>query len=177
MVAGEEAAVVDALTAAFHREELASWIDPEPGARRTSLHSMFTSIITASSGEYVIEVTDDLGAAAVWCPPEVHVAQSSQSDRSEVISLFRQIDELAPPGPHWYLAFLGAARRGEGGGSSLLAHRLGLIGDGSAALWTATGANVEFYARFRFEVFVQSEIFGMSTWWLLRPGSGDLEGG
>ena len=168
MAPGEESRAVDALTEAFQREELATWIDPDPRERRASLHAMFTSMMTSPPPEYVIEVTDDLGAVAIWSPPEYPVGPSGEFERPEVTELFQRIDESAPPGSYWYLAFLGAARRSEGGGRALLTHRLDVIGDRPVALWTATEANVAYYARFGFEPFSTAEVPGKSAWWLVR---------
>ncbi len=168
MASGETGRVIDVLTEAFQREDLASWMHPEPAARRDAMHALFDEVVGSADEDVEIDVTDDLGAAAVWYPPGHRAGGVGEFDRPDVTELFRQIDVLVPPGPHWYLAFLGAARRGGGGGRALLTHRLGSI-EGPASLWTATEANLAFYARFGFEVAGEAEVPGRKAWWMVRP--------
>lgn len=92
---------MQALAAAFHREVMATWIDPDPEERRSTLHLMFTSMVTSSPTGCITEVTDDLGAAAIWYPPEFPFGPSGEFARPEVTQLFRRIDQLAPPEPYW----------------------------------------------------------------------------
>ncbi len=78
-------------------------------------------------------------------------------------------------GPHWYLATLGVDPecQGQGVGSALLRHWLGLVDeDGRPAyLETDDPRNLPFYGRAGFATTREVRIFGVKVWLMARPGA------
>jgi hypothetical protein len=69
MRAGEERQVADALSEAFVRDAFAIWLMPDPVVRRETMRSLFEGLLTSRGPDVVVDVTDDLEAAAIWLPP------------------------------------------------------------------------------------------------------------
>ena len=65
---GEQEAAAACLTDAFQRDALASWLLPDPAVRRAQMRAMFDEVLAGLPPEAVVEVTDDLGAVAIWMP-------------------------------------------------------------------------------------------------------------
>ena len=167
MAAGEEPLVTGVLADAFQRETLAIWIEPDPVLRRESFRILFHDLLKGPAEGRVVDVTTDHGAAAIWYSPGAAPPPVDGPAHPEAAALFAEVESLKPPGPYWYLAFLGAAARARGGGGALLRHRLHRV-EGRAALWTASPANLGYYARFGFEVHSRTRLAGPTAWWLTR---------
>ena len=75
--------------------------------------------------------------------------------------------------PHeefWYLAGVGAVRRGEGVGTALLGHRLGRV-TGPAYLESSKRENIALYERFGFELRDSLQLpDGPELWPMWRTG-------
>jgi ribosomal protein S18 acetylase RimI-like enzyme len=166
----EISAIANCLGDAFSRDPFNQWVFPDPSTRRAQLTDFLGELTERSikSGA-LVDVVDDLAAkhqagesldgqaiaaAAVWDPPGVAVHADFQVLRDEVVDALEQIYAAQPTVPHWYLDILSARGGGQGYGSALLGHRLHHLDAAheSAALWTATDANVRLYQRHGFEV-------------------------
>jgi GNAT superfamily N-acetyltransferase len=168
---GEQSRVADTLAEAFQRDPLAGWLHPDPDERRATMGRRFQALLQDLPTGAVVEVTDDLGAAAIWLPPGSDLGNDAGPDSPAAVQeVFARVSALEPPQPFWYLEFLGARVRGAGGGSALLRHRLPLVDAAGlpTALWTGAEANVGFYARHGFRVLHQLDFEGAGAWWLWR---------
>ena len=174
---GEEPAVAAALADAFQRDAFAIWLLPDPDERRAVLGGMFGGLVRGAPAGAILEVTDDLDAAALWLPPGTDVTSSPPPGSSAAVvdpfavnDAFARVNAAIPPQPYWYLHFLGARTLGAGGGSALLRQRqretdaAGL----PTALWTAAEVNLRFYAKNGYRVLERLDFDGASAWWLWR---------
>lgn len=84
------------------------------------------------------------------------------------------VDAHRPDGPHWYLHDIATspAVRGQGIGSRLLEHRLGLVDDTGLPVFleATTVASARLYARFGFETIATvTELPGTRSFVMIRP--------
>lgn len=168
MADGEQRAVAAALADAFDRDPLAQWLYPDAGKRLAKHLGMFESAAQGVTPNVLIDVTDDLQAAAIWHPPGHPRNWDAPPDAAPAAAeLFAALGATMPSQPFWYLEFLGARTAGSGGGSALMRHRLGLL-SGPVVLWTANEANMGFYQRFGCAVVGRVGVAGATAWWLER---------
>jgi GNAT superfamily N-acetyltransferase len=120
--------------------------------------------------------------AAIWDPPghcvsawrqlasiPFYLAAMGRGLRRGV-ALETAMHRTRPSRPFWYLAGVGAVRRGEGIGSALLRHRLEQI-SGPAYLESSKKENIPLYERFGFELRDTLEIAdGPELWPMWRSG-------
>ena len=161
--------VADILVEAFQRDPLAAWLHPHPDMRRAAHVSMFAELLRAPPAGARVQLAEDDGAAAIWLPPGARPDGSGPpNERPEVALLFAKLAAARPLTQAWYLAFLGARRKGGGGGSALLNHGLDRL-DGPVSLWTGNPANLAFYGRFGFAETSRHTVADVTAFWMLRP--------
>ena len=166
MVPGEAGTLATVLADAFDRAPLAQLLSPDPATRRTSLTTLFAEELALPPHRATVETTTSLDAVAIWYPPGHDLRLTpAPGEAGPAAAFFASIAAAAPPGPFWYLAFLGARAPGTGGGTALLRHGLARI-DGPAALWTAHAPNVGFYRRFGFTVVSEHRHAIATAWWM-----------
>lgn len=151
---------------AFARSTFSQWIHPVEAERLAALERMFGHVLSHLPPGAEVDVTDGLGAVAIWLPPgsDVHNTPPPGA-RPAVLEVFSRINATTPAQPFWYLQFLGAKVPGAGGGTALMEHRAELR---PAALWTDSEANVRFYGRYGFRPVRREEPDGVSFSWLWR---------
>ena len=177
--------VSSALSVAFARDPVASYLFPDERRRRRCLPKFFRVQLTNGylrRGE--VFVTDDCLGAAMWIPswadaPTLHDRLAHLSILPLVRGRFpaaHQLTELLaahhPRRPHYYLGTLGVDPQvqGQGYATALMApllERCDAEGVG-AYLECSTGSNVSFYARRGFVVSEKvTAPFGGPPLWLM----------
>jgi GNAT superfamily N-acetyltransferase len=158
---------------AFYDDPVSVWLLPDPKGRTAHLSRLFATVTRhhhlPRGGVEVACGGSDIGAAALWDPPD----QWRESGRAELamapallrtfglrVSLGRAAQEamkrVHPEEPHWYLAVLGSdpSVRGQGYGQALMQSRLDRC-DAEycpAYLESSKPENVPYYQRFGFTV-------------------------
>ena len=175
---GEQSAAIAVLTKSFADSPFGLWLYPDPATGQKEFTALFTSYLAKPTT--VVDVTDDLLSVALWEPPTPEEAKAPAEESkpdaptdgtvtSEASRLFAAVDANKPKVPGaWYLAFVGSL--GKGGGSALIQHRLGLIGNAPATLWTPAEALVPFYGKFGFQLTSRHDVVGASAFWMTRDG-------
>ncbi len=87
----------------------------------------------------------------------------------------KEIDEIHPQDPHYYIEYLGVLPeyQGQGLGSTILQFitaRADEVNSG-CFLETASPRNVPLYQRYGFEILAEKQIIGLNTWFMWRPES------
>ena len=174
--AEEHAAAVAVLTKSFADSPFGRWLYPDAATGEREFTALFSSYLAKPTS--VVDVTDDLLSVAIWEPPSTDSedkAVEAKTDapredtllRAEAGGLFAAVDAAKPKvAGAWYLAFVGSL--GKGGGSALIRHRLGLVGEAPATLWTPAEGLVSFYSRFGFELLSRHDVDGASAFWMAR---------
>ena len=174
--AEEHAAAIAVLTKSFAHSPFGLWLYPDTAIGEREFTALFASYLAKPTA--VVDVTDDLRSVAVWTAPAAaeKKAEAEQDEtyvgtvHAEAAALFAAVDAAEPKAAGaWYLAFLGSL--GKGGGSALIQHRLGLIGEAPASLWTPAEGLVPFYGRFGFELLSRHDVDGASAFWMTRAAA------
>jgi GNAT superfamily N-acetyltransferase len=153
--------LVRVMAAAFDDDPVTRWLVP-PGR---SLHPLFTAHARwahfAPGCTDLAVIEDEVVGVAFWDPPGFRVSALRQVAAIPFYAraLGRHLGRGAaaesvmhrarPHDEFWYLAGVGAARRGQGIGSALLRHRLDRI-RGAAYLESSKRENIALYERFGF---------------------------
>ncbi len=155
--------VVRVMAAAFDDDPVARWLVP-PGRSLEpffAAHSRWSHFAPGCTDLALVD-GEPVGAA-FWDPPgfQVSVLRQVVALPFYVRALGRHLDRGAtvesqmrrvrPAEEFWYLAGVGAVRRGEGIGSALLRHRLDALA-GPAYLESSKQENIALYERFGFEL-------------------------
>jgi GNAT superfamily N-acetyltransferase len=174
--------VVRVLATAFDDDPVTRWLVPEG----RSLVPLFRAHVRAGNAAQqhidLALIDGEPVGAAVWHEPGYHLATWRQlaSIPWYAVALGRQLQRGATlenlmhrARPHtelWYLAGVGAVRRGEGIGSALLRHRLDRA-SGPAYLESSKRENIALYERFGFELREPLSLpDGPPLWPMLRRG-------
>jgi GNAT superfamily N-acetyltransferase len=174
--------VVRVLAAAFDDDPVARWM--VPAAR--SLKPLFRAHVrTGNAAQQHIDLALADGrpvGAAIWHEPGYTLATWRQlaSIPRYAVALRRNLPRGAalesvmhkarPHEEFWYLAGIGAVRRGEGVGTALLGHRLEQV-TGSAYLESSKRENIALYERFGFELRDSLQLpDGPELWPMWRRG-------
>ncbi|KAJ3286719.1 hypothetical protein HDU79_006283 [Rhizoclosmatium sp. JEL0117] len=151
-----------------------SFIYADAAAREAGDKKFFTDLIKNRDPLKIkVNVTDDIGAVAVWEHKSTDLTEdaaypSIEGIKPEAEQLFALVDKNEPPRPFLYLAFVGAAAKGTGAGSALIRHGLEQAKPGErVALFTSIGS-VPFYERFGFKVTTTMEVQGFSLAWMIK---------
>ncbi len=162
-VAADRRDVVRVMAAAFDDDPVTRWLVP-PGRSLEPLfaaHSRWSHFAPGSTDLALLD-GEPVGAA-FWDPPGFRVSALRQVaalpfyvralrrhlDRGATVE--SQMRKARPAEEFWYLAGVGAIRRGQGIGSALLRHRLDAI-TGPAYLESSKQENIALYERFGFEL-------------------------
>jgi GNAT superfamily N-acetyltransferase len=174
--------VVRVMSAAFDDDPVTRWLVP-PGRSLDPLFAAHARWAHFAPGCTDLALLDgETVGAAFWDPPGFGVSAIRQlaaipfyaralgrhlgrgATAESVMHRARPHDEF------WYLAGVGAVRRGHGIGSALLHHRLGRI-RGAAYLESSKSENIALYQRFGFELReVISLPDGPDLWPMWRAG-------
>jgi ribosomal protein S18 acetylase RimI-like enzyme len=168
--------VVRVMATAFDDDPVTRWLVPQ----HRSLEPLFAAHARwahASPGGTDLAVLDgEAVGAAFWDPPGFRVSTMRQlaSIPAYAWALRRRLPRGAtvegamhrarPHEEFWYLAGVGAVRRGEGIGSALLRHRLEAV-QGAAYLESSKQENIPLYERFGFELRDPIRIAGGPELW------------
>jgi GNAT superfamily N-acetyltransferase len=170
------------MAAAFDDDPVTRWLVPEgrPLDRLFTAHARWTHYAPSCTDLALLDGVPV--GAAFWDPPgwRVPVARQLAGLPFYAVTLGRRLGRGAtvesvmhrarPHEEFWYLAGVGAVRRGEGIGSALLRHRLDRI-DGPAYLESSKRENVPLYERFGFELRDPIEVpSGPELWPMWRKG-------
>jgi hypothetical protein len=82
--------VVSTFARAFNRDPFNQWIFPDPTTREARLTELFSSLTIRSVAHgAIVEVTEDVEAAALWDPPGTAVSEEGATEfRPEVVNAF-----------------------------------------------------------------------------------------
>lgn len=155
--------VVRVMAAAFDDDPVIRWLLPE-GRPLEPLFAAHARWAHAAPGATDLALVDGAPVgAAFWDPPGYRpsVGRQLASVPAYAWALGRHLGRGAtieslmhrarPQQEFWYLAGVGAVRRGEGIGSALLRHRLDTM-RGPAYLESSKQENIPLYERFGFEL-------------------------
>lgn len=158
---------------AFYDDPVMTWILPDDNARLGNLTRLFATITRhhhfRAGGVEVCCDGSDIGAAALWDPPdqwrESRWSQLRQtpaflrvfgSGAAKARGLQELMNRVHPEEPHWYLAAIGSDPnvRGQGFGQVLMRSRLDRVDaeHAPAYLESTKSENVPYYQRFGFDV-------------------------
>ncbi len=174
--------VVRVMATAFDDDPVARWL--VPAAR--SLHPLFAAHARwahdAPGSTDLALVDGEPVGAAFWDPPGFRTpawrqvaaipfyARALRRNLGRGAALEGLMHKARPQEEFWYLAGVGAVRRGEGIGTALLRHRLGAI-TGPAYLESSKEENIPLYERFGFELREPLRVAGGPELWpMWRPG-------
>jgi ribosomal protein S18 acetylase RimI-like enzyme len=191
--AGDRAAVVAALTAAFMDDPVTNWATPSDRHRPAVLRHFFGSYFDFHAGEGMVYADPERRGAAVWALPgnwrttagqDLRIARAFAHPRHwlrgpsvawGLLGLERK--HPAEP-PHFYLASVGVMPEGQGRGlgSRLLQPVLEICDrDGIPAyLESSKESNIAFYARHGFRVTAELKLSrrGPTMWPMWREPRG-----
>ena len=161
------------LARAFYDDPVMIWLIPDENSRTAHLARLFATMTRhhhlARGGVEVACQATDIGAAALWDPPD----QWQETQRAQLamtptfLRVFglrsmrgRAVQELMkhahPEEPHWYLGVIGSdpTVRGQGFGQALMKSRLDRCDAeySPAYLESTKFENVSYYQRFGFTV-------------------------
>jgi GNAT superfamily N-acetyltransferase len=179
------------LARAFYDDPVMVWLLPDEKPRTAQLYRLFATMTRhhhlARGGAEVACDGPDIGAAALWAPPnqwqETRRAQLAMTPafirvfglRSMRGRAVQEAMKLAhPEEPHWYLAVIGSdpSVRGKGFGQVLMHSRLDRVDaeHAPAYLESSNPVNIPYYQRFGFEVTGEIKLpeGGPSLWPMWR---------
>ena len=155
--------VVQVMAAAFDDDPVTRWLIP-PGRSLEPLFAAHARWAHSAPGGTDLALLDgEPVGAAFWDPPGFRLSVGRQlgSIPAYARALGRHLGRGAaieslmhrarPHEEFWYLAGVGAVRRGEGIGSALLQYRLDAV-RGAAYLESSKQENIPLYERFGFEL-------------------------
>ncbi|WP_202879305.1 GNAT family N-acetyltransferase [Nocardioides cynanchi] len=154
--------VVRVMASAFDDDPVTRWLVPE-GRSLVPLFRAHLGTANAHAQSVDVAVADGVAVgAAIWQEPGYRVSTWRQlaAIPAYARALGRHLGRGAtvesvmhrarPHEEFWYLAGVGAVRRGEGIGSAMLRHRLDRVA-GPAYLESSKQENISLYERFGFE--------------------------
>jgi ribosomal protein S18 acetylase RimI-like enzyme len=169
--------VVDCLAAAFIDDPLMCWVfASDPDARPANVTAWMRAEVEAALGYGHAYVDVEGQGAALWSPPEKNfydndglVAEmfallaTAESDRNDIVAEgLMQFGEHFPDTPHFYLAIVGVAPEGRGGGvgARLIERVLNICDEEGidAYLESSNPRNVGLYERLGFEVTAEMQM-------------------
>jgi len=160
--AADRREVVRVMAAAFDDDPVTRWLVPSGRSLRPlfATHARWAHDAADSTDLAVLD-GEPVGAA-FWDPPGFRVPTWRQlasipsyswalrRNLGRGVALENVMHHARPHEEFWYLAGVGAVRRGEGIGTALLRHRLGQM-SGPAYLESSKRENIPLYERFGFE--------------------------
>jgi ribosomal protein S18 acetylase RimI-like enzyme len=170
MAAGERAAALATMVAAFAADPLVRWWFPDDGAYPEQAGLFFGTLLDLRAEGGEVWLADGAAAVSMWTPPggllvaparqEVAFAAMNAALPDAAVRGLVRVDERVhaalPRRPHWYLGVLATApdRRGRGLAGAVLAPVLAHADRSGLDVWLETAAerNLGFYARHGFVV-------------------------
>lgn len=161
--AADRGDVVRVLASAFDDDPVTRWLVPHPHSLRPLFASHARWSHDAAGCTDLALLDGEPVGAAFWDPPGFRVAAWRQLASMPFyvralgrrfgrgVALENVMHRARPRTDFWYLAGVGAVRRGEGIGSALLGHRLASA-TGPAYLESSKRENIPLYERFGFEL-------------------------
>ncbi|MCC2314900.1 GNAT family N-acetyltransferase [Cellulomonas xiejunii] len=166
--------------------------DDDRVARLSRVYAAVARMTLASGGVVDLARAGAAGpvvGVAVWEPPDLALGRWAQVREvptlvgavglrhlPAAVRALRAFAAQRPRYPHWFLAYVGAApaARGQGVGSTLLAHRLAVVeGTGMPVyLEATTDASRRLYERFGFRATGTIELGGATATTMVRPAGG-----
>jgi ribosomal protein S18 acetylase RimI-like enzyme len=162
----DEAALTAVITLAFTTDPAARWTWPRP----QQFLAHFPSVVKAFGGNaYAHEsayYVEGHAGAALWLPPAVRPDQDTLSAllkdtgaaevQKDLASVFEQMENYHPKGPHWYLPLIGVdpCQQGKGYGAALMKHALIPCDRDHAVAYleSSNPKNIPLYERHGFEL-------------------------
>lgn len=177
--AGDEAAVIAALTVAFSADPITRWLYPSPHQYLTHFPSLLRAFAGQAFAHGTADYTEDGIGVALWLPPNVQPDEEqmvallqesvAEAQQEMAFAVLEQMGHSHPSEPHWYLPVIGVdlPRQGKGYGSALLRHALVRCDrqGAPAYLESSSPANVPLYERHGFEVVRAIQIGTAPTMW------------
>ncbi|MHB8246719.1 MAG: GNAT family N-acetyltransferase [Acidimicrobiales bacterium] len=173
--------VTGVLSEAFRSDPVIRWLLPEGQRVELLFHALARYQHGLHGGTDLAEIDGEPAGASLWDRPgyrqstwhtlgsAVPLVRSLRSRIHYGSALEQAFHRERPPGAFWYLASIGAAHKGQGIGSALLAHRLDHLA-GPVYLESSNEMNLPLYERFGFRV--TGEIClphnGPTCWKMLR---------
>ena len=188
---GQGRAVGAMLARAFDADLMMTHLLPDGDRRGRRLPRFMGATVRHCARYGRVRVAGDLAGAACWLAPGQTDLTVLRMVRSGMLAMplqigldpFRRMLALtAPiekahhrlvPGPHWYLQVLGTdpAHRGQGVGGALIAEGTTWADEDGLPVYleTMNERNVDYYARFGFDVAEVVPHERVTTWAMLRP--------
>jgi ribosomal protein S18 acetylase RimI-like enzyme len=178
---------IAAVTLAFGNDPVARWFLPDAGSYLTYWPQILRTLGGAALDMGTADSIDDHSGVALWLPPGVVADDEALGPildrgvpagrRQEAQDFMAQMGKFHPPGPHWYLPYLGvdATRQGRGYGSALLRHALRRC-DASAVpanLDASNQGNKRLYERHGFRELGVIQVGSSPPMWPMQRDPGD----
>jgi ribosomal protein S18 acetylase RimI-like enzyme len=162
---------IQTIVLAFAADPVIRWFYSEPW-RYVAHYGDFVEVFGGQAfGEGSAWTLGDYLATAIWLSPAsrlddkaiVHHLESTVTPEKfkDLLDVLGQMDAGHPPGPHWYLAWIGvdSAMQGRGLGNQLMAQCLQVVDADPAPVYldNTNPRNVAFYERHGFRVVGESK--------------------
>jgi ribosomal protein S18 acetylase RimI-like enzyme len=162
---------IDTLVMAFAADPVIRWFYSEPWRYLTHYGDFVEAFGGQAFGEGTAWMLGETQATALWLSPAskldddaiVHHLESTVAPEkfADLLEVLGQMDAGHPPGPHWYLAWIGVdtAMQGRGLGNELMARCLRVVDADHAPVYldNTNPVNVPFYERHGFRVVGESQ--------------------
>ena len=188
---GQDRAVGAMLARAFVSDRMMTHLLPDGAQRERRLPRFMGATVRHCVRYGRVRVAGNMAGAACWLAPGTTDMSPREMLRSGLalmplqigMGAFRRMMGLTGPletvhhrlmpGPHWYLLVLGTDphQRGQGVGGALIAEGAGWADESELPIYleTMNERNVDYYARFGFEVAEVVPHEQVTTWAMLRP--------
>lgn len=181
--AADADAAAATLARAFIDDPLICYLLPGEATRPTKMPRLFKLLFKLGLPYGCCDVTSDLGAVALWRPPnrwEIPYWQYITNAREflglfgvggalKVMSTMEVIEKRHPHEPHWYLQAIGTdpAKQGKGYGGVVIRRQLAAADDARvpAYLESSKANNIPIYQSFGFEVTGEINLPDGPTLW------------
>jgi len=165
--AGAEAKqTIAVLVTAFASDPAVRWIYPNPNDFLTCFPEFAAAFGGGAFHHGTAHYVEGFRAGALWLPPGAHPDEEAllelfarsvpESRRSELMTVFEQMDSFHPSAPHWHLPLIGVdpTEQNQGLGSALLQHALQACDKANelAYLESSNARNIPLYQRHGFEL-------------------------
>lgn len=162
----EESAAIAVVVLAFSSDPIARWSWPDPGVYLEHFPAFVKAFGGRAFAKSTAHTVEGHAGAALWLPPGVGPDEEAMGRllerttpaqlQGDIAALLEQMGRYHPGEPHWYLPLIGVdpARQGQGHGSALIRHALGVCDrDRQLAYLESTNQrNVPLYQRLGFEL-------------------------
>ncbi len=163
---------MDLIVSAFENDPAARWMYPSVDQYRTHFPKFVRAFGGAAFASGTTHVLENYAGAALWLAPGKHpddeaimsliMGTTSEDLQGPLMSVFEEMGNYHPVGPHWHLPFVGVhptcQRRGYGG--VLLGHALRTCDEQGvpAYLESSNPQNIPLYERHAFQVLGEIQV-------------------